>query len=288
MTGSTSDKESARSEERPKHRRKHSKKDRRGRRRSSSSSSSGSLSADELFHVPGGVNGLACKLLKVARRHPCKLLGKTLEALNTTLTPGAGPLGERKPAIMFQYLQKALAARRSDPRAERELTTVASAADNIFQGNLEEALDILARRFKRVEAEDSGALHQDLAERLEVIPDTRITNLSLDEQEEVVLMARKWKIYRDGRAKSPRRYGFGQEEERVTPPTPGSRVTFGDDAQGGAYPASRPGEERRMLYSALVKCRSPSTMREQKVERPAALHYSAAFPPKPMKPRSSR
>ena len=203
--GSTSDKESARSEERPKHRRKHSKKDRRGRRRSSSSSSSSSLSADELFHGAGGGNGLASKLVKVARRHPGKLLGKTLEAMNTTLTPGAGPLGEKKPAIMFQYLQKALAARRSDPRAERELTTVALAVDNILKGNLEEALDILAQRFKRVEAEDSGALHRDLAERLEVIPEARITSLSLDEQEEVANMDRKWRTYKDGRAKSPRR-----------------------------------------------------------------------------------
>ena len=205
MTGSTSDKESARSEERPKHRRKHSKKDRRGRRRSSSSSSSGSLSADELFHGAGGGNGLASKLVKVARRHPGKLLGKTLEALNTTLTPGAGPLGERKPAIMFHYSQKALAARRSDPRAERELTTVALAADNIFQGNLEEALAILARRFKQVEAEDSGALPRDLAERLEVIPDARITNPSLDEQEEIAIMDRKWRTCQDDLAKSPRR-----------------------------------------------------------------------------------
>ena len=106
---------------------------------------------------------------------------------------------------MFQYLQKALSARRSDPRAERELTTVALAVDNILQGNLEEALDILAQRFKRVEAEDSGTLHRDLAERLEVIPDARITSLSLDEQEEVANMDRKWRTYKDGRAKSPRR-----------------------------------------------------------------------------------
>ena len=189
-TGSTSDRESAHSEETPKHRRKHSKKDRRGRRRSSSSSSSVSLSADELFHGAGGGNGLASKLVKVARRHPGKLLGKTLEAMNTTLSPGAGPLGEEKPTIMFQYLQKASAARRSDPRTERELTTVALAVDNILQGNREEALDILAQRFKRAEAGDSSALHRDLAERLEVIPDARITSLSLDEQEKVANMDR--------------------------------------------------------------------------------------------------
>ena len=67
----------------------------------------------------------------------------------------------------------------------------------------------------------------------------------------------------------------------MTPPTPGNRVTFADDVQGGAYPASRPGEERKMPYAARVRWRSPTPMREQEVERPAALHYSATTPPKP-------
>jgi hypothetical protein len=105
----------------------------------------------------------------------------------------------KKPAIMFAYLQKALAVRKAGPRAERELTTVALAVDNILKGNLEEALDILAQRFKRVEAEDSGQLHKDLAGRLEVIPDARVTCLSLDEQEEVANLDRRWKTYAEGR-----------------------------------------------------------------------------------------
>jgi hypothetical protein len=36
-----------------------------------------------------------------------------------------------------------------------------------------------------------------------------------------------------------------------------------------------------MSYSARVRWRSPTPMREQDLERPAALHYSATFPPKP-------
>ena len=67
----------------------------------------------------------------------------------------------------------------------------------------------------------------------------------------------------------------------MTSPTPGNRVTFGDDVQSGAHPASRPGEERTMPYSARVRWRSPTPMREQEVERPAALNFSATIPPKP-------
>ena len=174
------------------------RRDRKRRRRSSSSSSCSELS-EELFHRAGGGNGLASKLVRVARRHPGRLIDKTLDAMNVSLKPGSDPLEGKKPAIMFAYLQKALAMRKSDPRAERELTTVALAVDNILKGNLETALDILAQRFKRVEAEDSGQLHKDLAARLEVIPEARVTCLSLDEQEEVANLDRRWKTYTDGR-----------------------------------------------------------------------------------------
>ena len=63
----------------------------------------------------------------------------------------------------------------------------------------------MAQRFKRVEAEDSGTLHRDLAERLEIIPEAKITSLSLDEQEEVANLDRKWRAYAEGRTKSPHR-----------------------------------------------------------------------------------
>jgi len=174
--------------------------DRKRRRRSSSSSDCSELS-EELFHGAGGGNGLASKLVRVARRHPGKLIDKTLDAMNSSLKPGSSPLEGKKPAIMFAYLQKALALRKSDPRAERELTTVALAVDNILKGNLEGALDILAQRFKRVEAEDSGQLHRDLAARLEVIPEARVTCLSLDEREEVSNLDRRWKTYAEGRSR---------------------------------------------------------------------------------------
>ena len=42
--------------------------------------------------------------------------------------------------------------------------------DRILEGRLEESLDILAQRFKRGEAQDSGALRPELTARLKTIP----------------------------------------------------------------------------------------------------------------------
>ena len=151
--------------------------------------------------------GLANRLERVARRHPGRLLQKTLQAMHETVTPGAAPLGEKRPPIFFHYLQRALANRgKGDPRAERELTTLALAVDRILEGRLEESLDILAQRFKRVEAQDSGALRPELAARLEIIPVAQISSLSLEEKEEVTDLDRKWQKYLDGpRGRSPHR-----------------------------------------------------------------------------------
>ena len=147
--------------------------------------------------------GLANRLERVARRHPGRLLQKTLQAMHETVTPGAAPLGEKRPPIFFHYLQRALANRgKGDPRAERELTTLALAVDRIHEGRLEESLDILAQRFKRVEA----ALRPELAARLEIIPVAQVSSLSLEEKEEVTDLDRKWQKYLDGpRGRSPHR-----------------------------------------------------------------------------------
>ena len=78
--------------------------------------------------------------------------------------------------------------------------------DRILEGRLEESLDILAQRFKRVEAQDSGALRPELAARLEIIPVAQVSSLSLEEKEEVTDLDRKWQKYLDGpRGRSPHR-----------------------------------------------------------------------------------
>ncbi len=80
--------------------------------------------------------------------------------MRETVTPGAAPLGEKRPPIFFHYLQRALANRgKGDPRAKRELTTLALAVDRILEGRQEESLDILAQRFSpwRVPSSSRGS-----------------------------------------------------------------------------------------------------------------------------------
>ena len=151
--------------------------------------------------------GLANRLERVTRSHPGSILQKTLQAMRETVTPGAAPLEEKEPPNFFRYLQRTLANHgKGDPRAEKELTSLALAVDRILEGRLEEALDTSARRFKRGEAQDSGALRPELAARLDTIPGAQISSLSLEEKEEVMDLDRKWQKYLDGpRGRSPHR-----------------------------------------------------------------------------------
>jgi hypothetical protein len=101
---------------------------------------------------------------------------------------------------MFRYLQQALGSRHKlEGRNERELVTLATAVDFILQGNLEKGLDILAQRFKRIEAQATGMMSKAVAERLEIIPRSEVTCLSLDEREEATELDRRWAKYQGGR-----------------------------------------------------------------------------------------
>ena len=79
------------------------------------------------------------------------------------------------------------------------MTTLAIACDRILENKLEEALDVMSQRFKRMEAQDNGELKGHVASRLELIPAPRVTSLSLEEREEVVDLDRKWQEYQAGR-----------------------------------------------------------------------------------------
>ena len=76
---------------------------------------------------------------------------------------------------------------------------MAMACDRILEGKLEEALDVMSQRFKRVEAQDSGELKGHVASRLELKPAPRVTSQSLEEREEVADLDRKWQKYKAGR-----------------------------------------------------------------------------------------
>ena len=108
--------------------------------------------------------GLANRLERVARRHPGRLLPKTLQAEHETGTPGAAPLGEKMPPIFFHYLLRALANRgKGDPRAEREFIMLALAVDRILEDLPEKSRDISAQPFNRVEAQEGGSLRPEVA-----------------------------------------------------------------------------------------------------------------------------
>ena len=112
----------------------------------------------------------------------------------TSLNPLAPKLKARRPAVVFQYLQKALGPQvRMNPATHRELATLALAADKILTGDLEAALEILLQRFKAVESVASGVLAPIVAANLEVIPDTRVSSLSLSERTEAVALNGRWR-----------------------------------------------------------------------------------------------
>ena len=182
--------------------------DERERSSSGSSNTSESSGASSFSRAGGGKNGLASKLQKAARRHPGRLLQKTLRAMYATLKPGSAPLPDhKKPAIFFNYLQQTLSQRpRKDGRAEREMTTLAMSCDRILEGKLEEALDMMSQRFKRVEGQYSGKIKERVASRMELIPDPRVTPLPRKEREEEVDRERKVQRvrHRDGAELKPR------------------------------------------------------------------------------------
>ena len=172
------------------------KKEKTKRRASSSdSAASSSVESGEGLSVDAGrgATGLASRLERVAARRPGRLLARTLEAMQKCLAPGSGPLGDQRPPVMFRYLQQALGSRhRLEGRNERELVTLATAVDYILKGDLERGLDVLSQCFKRVEAQAAGLMSKEVAERLEIIPRTEVTCVSLAGREEATEPDQKW------------------------------------------------------------------------------------------------
>ena len=150
-----------------------------------------------------------------AAKRPGRLLKQTLQAMLTSLSPLAPKIKTRRPAVVFQYLQKALSpAVALNKATQRELSTLALAADKILSGNLEPALEILLQRFKAVESVASGTLSGAVAQNLEVIPQTEISSLGLSERNEAVALDKRWSRLRspkDTRSPSPYRHHQGPE-----------------------------------------------------------------------------
>ena len=196
---------------------KKSKRKKKKKKKSSSDSSDDSKSSEDadlgLFGDAGrGTIGLASKLERVAARRPGRLLRFTLDAMQRSLRPASEGVGEKRPPIMFQYLQQAMGSRhRLDGRNQKELTTIALACDHILKGSLERGLAVLAQRFKRIEAQATGVLDGPTAERLEITPRLEVSSLSPAEREEAIDLERRWQRYqrKDGRpSRSPSRANY--------------------------------------------------------------------------------
>ena len=123
-----------------------------------------------------------------------------------TLNPGKATTGV--PPVLNQFLQQAMIAHgQLEGRNLRELQTIALAEDAILQGKLEEGMEILLQRWKRVEAVATGVLPPKAAEHLELLPPTRPTSLSLSEREECAELSKRWTAYGEQahpRSSSPR------------------------------------------------------------------------------------
>ena len=78
----------------------------------SSNRSRSSSGSSLLFrHSQGSGNGLASKVEFTAARRPGKPLKSTLQAMSSSLDPFAPKLKDDRPAIVFQFLQRALQTR---------------------------------------------------------------------------------------------------------------------------------------------------------------------------------
>jgi len=120
---------------------KKKKRRRRSRRKRSSSgsasskasapSSDNSSGSSELFREAGSsTNGLASRVSLTATRRPGRLLHETLQAMVISLNPLAPKLKSKRPAVVLQCLQKALAPQvRLGLGTYRELATLSRAAD---------------------------------------------------------------------------------------------------------------------------------------------------------------
>ena len=117
--------------------------------------------------------------------------------MNQKLQPGDAPLGrDQTPPIVHKFLQQVTLARNSvKGRDLRELSTLAQACDHVLSGRLEEGLEILLQRYKRVEAQATQLLPGAVAENLEITDVNKYSSLSLAERELAAELTSKWHKY---------------------------------------------------------------------------------------------
>ena len=170
------------------------------KKKTSSTSSSDSEESSGLFRdARHGKSALSSRITRIAQKRPGRLLRSTLQAMQSSLHPGVPLPGKELPPILTQFLQQALQTQNPhlDGRNLRELQTLAQVADLVLKGQIEQGMDLLVQRFKRVEAEATGIMKGSSAEHLELLGPTKSTSLSLEEREEAAGLELKWSQYKE-------------------------------------------------------------------------------------------
>ena len=124
--------------------------------------------------------------MEIARRKPGQLMKETLEKMSSYVTARLGDdedSGKLK-AVAQAYLQSVLLPATGGNmglRSTRELQTLAKALDLVVKGKLAEAADVVAQRFKAVEAAHHDGW--DMARHVELLPPTSVSAMPEQERE---------------------------------------------------------------------------------------------------------
>ena len=161
---------------------------RREERRRSGDRSSRSSSGSESPFPPTRHSGRDGRVARAAAQRPGKTLRSSLDRIRGFLVgrQGGSPEEARQMAALFTpYLRSVLIpslAETPSLRNGRELETLAAALDALVEGNLEVVGDLLASRFKAVEAATQEG-HWNVAKHYELLGDTRVGTATSLERE---------------------------------------------------------------------------------------------------------
>lgn len=160
------------------------RKVRKRNKKGSSSASTGSTGSSEASagDTPeDGVFQQASKVRLVAAGSPGTLASQTLSQMRTSLLSEIG--SEDKPGVLkacaLAYYRQQIAKKGGGP-AQREMLSIAATMDALLSGNVAGGMDILAQRFKSVEATMTGT-HWTVSQRLEIAPTDSVQLAPMEE-----------------------------------------------------------------------------------------------------------
>ena len=225
---------------------------------SSSDGGSDSVESSPDFRV---ASSREVDLVKLSKQNPGCLLRSALKEMNRYLA-ARGEAGREDPSQgrVLGYLHQILLPQypKAGIRNQRELTTVATALDFMLEGELGRAGDLLAQRFKALEASLSAEGSWSVARHHELIPgqaslstkaeqteaakaELRASKLKPRGDQQIGSGRRKKDPFRDAKAKAFDGLEKRSAEKRLSAPASGSdqRKDPGDPGSGEEEPYTR-------------------------------------------------